>query len=147
MADADTGGVEPVKIYENTFRLEPTEEQRFKPSVAVNAMKETLEASMSYTLEKDEGGQYVWEYDREEAADVAKEVSQECTARVKAALGEQPRYKLICHVVVSENVQQSFRVSSRCLWDKAFDNCATAEWRHPGGKLIALAMCFALYYE
>ncbi|EOD11674.1 hypothetical protein EMIHUDRAFT_257370, partial [Emiliania huxleyi CCMP1516] len=118
MADADTGGVEPVKIYENTFRLEPTEEQRFKPSVAVNAMKETLEASMSYTLEKDEGGQYVWEYDREEAADVAKEVSQECTARVKAALGEQPRYKLICHVVVSENVQQSFRVSSRCLWDK-----------------------------
>ena len=35
--------------------------------------------------------QYVWEYDREEAADVAKEVSQECTARVKAALGEQPR--------------------------------------------------------
>ena len=72
--------------------------------------------------------QYVWEYDREEAADVAKEVSQECTARVKAALGEQPRswhparslavrpafgifsrrYKLICHVVVSENVQQSF---------------------------------------
>ena len=81
MADADTGGVEPVKIYENTFRLEPTEEQRsgdprsaagpygadadssalqatyrFKPSVAVNAMKETLEASMSYTLEKDEGG-------------------------------------------------------------------------------------------
>ena len=28
MADADTGGVEPVKIYENTFRLEPTEEQR-----------------------------------------------------------------------------------------------------------------------
>jgi hypothetical protein len=94
-------------------------------------------------------------------------------------------------VAITENIRQSLRIASRCLWDKEFDNCATAEWSHPGvryalwpavgyaappalsnapllpgcnwncsalsplsfpilvaqGKVMAVAMCFALYYE
>jgi len=110
-------------------------------------MKEVMADKMAYTLDKDKKGRYSWEYDHAETTDVAKEISHECMTKVKDLMGEALRYKLIFHVAITENIRQSLRIASRCLWDKEFDNCATAEWSHPGGKVTAVAMCFALYYE
>jgi len=95
---------------------------------------------------------------------VAKEISHECMTKVKDLMGEALRYKLIFHVcrlaffsapvlpsrvepainssptfaqvAITENIRQSLRIASRCLWDKEFDNCATAEWSHPGVRYI-----------
>ena len=46
---------------------------------------------------------------------------------------------------IGENNGQMIRSASRCLWDKAEDNSATATWTN--GRVWAVAMCFALYYE
>jgi hypothetical protein len=107
---------------------------------------------------------YAWEYDHAETTDVAKEISHECMTKVKELMGEALRYKLIFHVrwpaicpaliwpyrseqgfhppctlaqvAMTENIRQSLRIASRCLWDKEFDNCATAEWSHPGVRCM-----------
>mmetsp|Transcript_10450 Transcript_10450/g.28860 ORF Transcript_10450/g.28860 Transcript_10450/m.28860 type:complete len:139 (-) Transcript_10450:405-821(-) len=121
--------------------------RRFKPSAVVAIMQEVMADKMAYTVDKDKKGRYIWEYDHAETTDVAKEISQECMTKVKDLMGVTPRYKLIFHVAITENIRQSMRIASRCLWDKESDNCATAEWSHPGGIVTAVAMCFALYYE
>jgi len=147
MADEYSGEVKPIKVFENTYQTEPFDSQRFKPSAVVAIMQEVMADKMAYTVDKDKKGRYIWEYDHAETTDVAKEISQECMTKVKDLMGVTPRYKLIFHVAITENIRQSMRIASRCLWDKESDNCATAEWSHPGGIVTAVAMCFALYYE
>ena len=56
-----------------------------------------------------------------------------------------PRYKFIFQAQIGENNGQMIRSASRCLWDTDIDNCASANWTN--GRVYAVAMCFALYYE
>ena len=66
--------------------------------------------------------------------------------QMKAANNDAPpRYKFIFQATMGENHQQMIRCASRCLWDSEVDNCASAFWTN--GRVYAVAMCFALYYE
>ena len=65
---------------------------------------------------------------------------------MRVANGNQPpRYKLVFQATMGENNQQMIRHASRCLWDVDVDNCASASWSN--GRVYAVAMCFALYFE
>ena len=65
---------------------------------------------------------------------------------MKAANNDAPpRYKFVFQASMGENNNQMIRNASRCLWDDKEDNCASASWSN--GRVYAVAMCFALYYE
>ena len=59
--------------------------------------------------------------------------------------GNPPRYKLIVQATFGENMGHMVRSASRCLWDASTDNSASAHFMN--GRVYAVAMCFALYFE
>ena len=141
----DLPAVEPVKIYENTYRLEPADNEKFKVGRAKKIMDEVLAEKLAFTNDRDKKGRLAWTYDADECRELSQDIAAEILEKVKAASGEMPRYKLVCQATVGESNGQSMRVASRCLWDKDFDTCAETTWTN--NKVYAVAMCFALYYE
>jgi len=141
----DLPSVEPVKVFENTYIIGPLEHERFKTSAIEKIMGEVLKARMETTNERDAKGRLKWAYDGDEGSDLAKEICSECHDKVKDSMGETPRYKLIFNVSVGENNGQGARQASRCLWDRDLDSSATATWTN--GRVYAVAMCFALFFE
>ncbi|KFP78575.1 Tctex1 domain-containing protein 4, partial [Acanthisitta chloris] len=56
-----------------------------------------------------------------------------------------PRYKLVCHVVLGQQGQQSLLVASRALWDPETDSFASATFSN--ASLFAVATVHGLYFE
>jgi len=140
----DLPAVEPIKIYENTYRM-PSEATRFKKSSAEKIMKAVLEDKMAYTNERDGKGRFAWTYNKEEVDDVANEIVATCLEQIKEDAGPMPRFKLICQASVGESLGQSLRMASRCLWDEQIDSSASATWTN--SRVYAVVTCWALYYE
>ena len=148
MAD-DSLQVEPIKVYENTYLMAPMEQQRFKRSDCEAIMKKVLDEKMAVVNERDKKGRLSWTYDPEDAGDIIREIVQDCQANLLASMKEKqngalPVYKFIFQAQIGENNGQMIRSASRCLWDKAEDNSATATWTN--GRVWAVAMCFALHF-
>ena len=145
----DSLQVEPIKVYENTYLLEPPENQRFKRSEAEVIMKAVLDDKMQIVNERDKKGRLSWAYDPEDAGDIVREIVQDCQTKLIEAMKERnngapPLYKFIFQATLGEDQGQMIRSASRCLWDKAMDNSATAT--KTNGKIYAVATCFALYF-
>ncbi|KAL3932310.1 MAG: hypothetical protein SGPRY_000755 [Prymnesium sp.] len=145
----DSLQVEPIKVYENTYLMAPLEQQRFRRGEAEALMKKVLEEKLAIVNERDKKGRLSWTYDAEDAADIIREIVGDCQASVLASMKERqhgapPVYKLIFQAEMGENNGQMIRSASRCLWDKAEDNSATATWTN--GRVWAVAICFALYF-
>jgi len=141
--------VEPIKVYENTYLLEPMDNQRFKRSEAEAIMKKVLDEKLAVVNERDKKGRLSWTYDPEDAGDILREVVADCQTNLLAAMKERqngglPVYKFIFQTQMGENNGQMIRSASRCLWDKKEDNSATATWSN--GRVWAVATCFALYF-
>lgn len=47
---------EPIKVYENTYIMKPSDSQRFKRSMAEKIIKEVLEEKLAFTNERDKKG-------------------------------------------------------------------------------------------
>eukprot|EP00033_Pygsuia_biforma_P001103 GCRY01001255.1.p1 GENE.GCRY01001255.1~~GCRY01001255.1.p1 ORF type:complete len:140 (+),score=17.13 GCRY01001255.1:216-635(+) len=122
-----------VKVYENTYRMEPELNEKFIPSVVSAFMTEFLEDRLK--IEK---------YNPKKANELAKEVCNEITTKATTTLN-LPRYRLVFQVHIGENKGQGVKFSSRCLWDPSLDGSATASFKN--ASLFAVAMVFALYYE
>lgn len=140
----------PIKVYENTYLMQPSEAQRFKRTEVTKILEEVLQAKMEFCEERDKKGRLSYLFNSEEANMVVSEIVEECQKRViahmRTAINDQPpRYKLVFQAQFGENLQHIVRSASRCLWDAETDNCASASWSNP--KVYAVAMCFALYYE
>jgi len=146
---AEYGADEIVKVYENTYIMQPEDNQRFRRSAASKILKAVLDEKMEFTNERDKKGRLNYQYSTDEAAEVINEIVQECQKRVIEELREKtggpPRYKLVFQASFGENMGQMVRTASRCLWDADTDNCASASWDN--GRVYAVAMCFALYFE
>ena len=56
-----------------------------------------------------------------------------------------PRYKLVCHVLLSQQGQQSMLVASRALWDPESDSFASASFCN--ASLFAVATVHGVYFE
>jgi len=140
----------PIKVYENTYIMKPTDAQRFKRSEAAKLLQEVLDKKMEFTNERDKKGRLSYVFSQEDAAEVIAEIVQDSQKAVVAKMRESnndqpPRYKLVFQASFGENMGQMVRSASRCLWDAETDNCASASWSN--GRVYAVAMCFALYYE
>ena len=140
----------PVKVYENTYIMKPSEAQRFKRSAAEKVLHEVLEEKMAFTNERDKKGRLSFVYNSDDSGETIREIVEDCQkkviAQMRAANNDQPpRYKFVIQATMGENHSQMIRNASRCLWDSEIDNCASAYWTN--GRVYAVATCFALYYE
>lgn len=142
----DLPNVEPIKVFENTYKTGPDDSERFKASAAEVLMQSVLHDKLyELTNARDKKGRLTWEFSNDEGDDLAQEIVQDCHDKVKAELGETPRYKLLFQASVGELNGQALRMVARPLWDKDTDRCATATFTK--GHVYAVVQCFALYYE
>ncbi|XP_032236835.2 dynein light chain Tctex-type 5-A [Nematostella vectensis] len=115
----------------NTYRLEPG--KQFEVTVVQRIMREVFEEEI-----KD------LEYDAEKCAPLCKRLSDVVKARVKGL--QYPRYKIIALVYVGQKEGQDVRITSRCVWDTRFDNCA--QYAYEGlHDTYAVGMVYGIYQE
>eukprot|EP00164_Ancoracysta_twista_P002517 GFYU01003351.1.p1 GENE.GFYU01003351.1~~GFYU01003351.1.p1 ORF type:complete len:131 (+),score=38.23 GFYU01003351.1:109-501(+) len=123
---------EPLKTFENTYRLEPHKGKKFSSS----KIKEIITNVLNEMLEEKK-------YDPVEAPELSKKICDKIREQAKAL--ECPRYKLIVQATVGEIKGQTVRVASRCLWDTGNDNYASDSYRN--SSLWATAIVFGVYFE
>ncbi|XP_048762488.2 dynein light chain Tctex-type 5-like [Ostrea edulis] len=121
----------PVKL-QNTYRMHPKTKEKFDASSVEKMMKGVLESYLDGET-----------YEHKMCANLAQNLSDVIKSRVKD-LGFH-RYKLVCNVLIGENVRQAVMMTSRCLWNSETDNFAQAQFSK--GKLYAIATVFATYFE
>ena len=129
----DTCPLPKVIEYENNYRMEADETERFKVGHAKKIIRHMLEVALK--------GE---EYNAEEAKHLCCSVSN----NIKNSLRFQqamPRYKLICHVTIGQKLGQEIRVASRTMWDQEHDNYACVTYEN--ASLFAVAVAFGVYFE
>ena len=117
---------------ENTYRMEPHEEKKFNIKRVEDSMSCILECFL-----KD----YVYN------PDTVGKIVLDLSTRIKQAIKDMnfERYRLISSVTVVENQNQGFQSGSRFLWDAKIDTHAEAHYTD--GKILAVANCYAVYFE
>ena len=91
-----------------------------------------------------------WIEDWTDFADDVEVLSKDIADKIKGACKDilgmpHSRYKLIVQVTIGQTKDQGVRIVSRCLWDTATDNYASATYRGP--HVWASALVFGLYTE
>ncbi len=118
--------------FENTYRLEPREHERFYPS----KVKACIESVIVTNL-KDKT------YEHSSAKDLAMDISNQIK---KAVTGLNiPSYKIIVQTVIGEISGQGIRVASKCLWDDSVDNYAS--FTYSNSSLFCTGIVFGVYFE
>ena len=72
----------PIRVYENTYQMQPLEFQRFHRSAAEKLLKEVLEDKMAFTNERDKKGRLAFQYNSDDAAETIREIVEECQKKV-----------------------------------------------------------------
>ena len=98
--------------FENTYRLEPRETERFYPT----KIRDCIQAVVTRNLEGKE-------YDHPEAKRQAETIVNEIRAALKTF--PIPAYKIIIQSVIGQVAGQGVRIASKCLWDTPNDNYST----------------------
>mmetsp|Transcript_15132 Transcript_15132/g.31990 ORF Transcript_15132/g.31990 Transcript_15132/m.31990 type:complete len:106 (-) Transcript_15132:150-467(-) len=75
---------------------------------------------------------------------LTKEISDKIKQKCKAELNI-PRYKIIVQVTIGQMKNQGVSVGSRCLWDTATDNYASARFQNQ--YIWASAVVFGIYTD
>jgi len=83
------------------------------------------------------------QYEALKCAGMASQLSDVIKERVKDL--KYFRYKVVCFVMIAQNTGQSFQMGSRCIWDAAIDNYASAEYAN--SSLFAVAIIHVVYCE
>ncbi len=121
----------PVKL-QNTYRVEPKEDERFNSSRVEKALHSILESFLA-----DE------KYDPKKSSTLAQSLTNHVKDRVKEM--HFPRYKLVCSVMVGQGVTPSMQFASRSCWNPSTDAYACAAYQN--GSLMAVATVYGLYFE
>lgn len=120
------------KQLENTYRTDPKDGTKFQCKKAEEIIQHVLEG---YLKGKP--------YDPKKFANLSKSLAELIKERVKASGLE--RYKIVAHVMILENQDQSMRHVSRCLWNKETDSFATATFSTK--EFMAVGSVFATYFD
>jgi hypothetical protein len=118
---------------ENTFQLEPKEDERFLPGAVRRIVQDVIQEKLENST-----------YEHISAQSTAVEVCGLIRQRIKSQL-KIPRFKFAVQVVLAENKGQGLRVCSKALWDDQYDNYST--YTYTINNLIAVAMVFGCYFE
>ena len=126
----------PAKVkLQYTYRTEPNEDERFQAYKIEPKLYDLLKDALKGK-----------KYNSIQSGTYSKELSQDIMRETRLLMNNaSPRYKLVAHVVIGEPTGQDLRVGSRCIWDSAFDNTATAVYKND--SLFAVATVFAIYFE
>jgi hypothetical protein len=118
--------------YENTYHLGPKEDEKFSVTQVQVIIDEELNKKLTGRM-----------YNSDECKELTQDLSDLIKKRVKE-LGFR-RYKILCCVVIGQNVDQGADGTSRCLWDASVDTVATAKFKN--SSLFAFANVFGVYFE
>ena len=118
--------------FENTYRLEPKETDRFYPSKVRSEIERIIKGHL---MDK--------EYDHVQAKTMAEKLADE----IKSTIKQQniPNYKIVVQTVIGENKGQGVKVASKCLWDDLNDNYAS--FTYTNTSLFCTGIVFGIYYE
>jgi hypothetical protein len=75
---------------------------------------------------------------------LSKDIADKIKEKIKSTLNI-PRYKLVTQVTIGQSKDQGVRITSRCLWDTATDNYATASFQNQ--HIWASVIFFGLYTD
>uniref|UniRef100_A0A8C5TPE6 Tctex1 domain containing 4 n=1 Tax=Malurus cyaneus samueli TaxID=2593467 RepID=A0A8C5TPE6_9PASS len=116
----------------NTYRMGPEEGCKFNVERVQRVLEGTLASALESTVYSPQG-----------SAPLAQSLTELLQSRAKQVV--PPRYKLVCHVVLGQQGQQSLVVASRALWDPENDSFASATFSN--ASLFAVATVHGVYFE
>ena len=123
----------PPKKLENTYRVEPAEDKRFRPGDVSRVCERVMEKVLTGIR-----------YDKEDCPRLACSVSEIIREEVKSL--QMPRYKLVVKLLMGPASGASeLKVASRSVWNPENDNFASATFQSK--DLFALALVFGIYFE
>ncbi|XP_001381627.1 dynein light chain Tctex-type protein 2 isoform X2 [Monodelphis domestica] len=116
--------------YANTYRMEPY--QKFQAQRVQKKVQQILTDRLHKV-----------KYNEETFSSLSVELAD----RILAAVKEFPftRYKYIVKIILIQKTGQSINISSRWIWDVAWDTWLEA--KHEAESYVALALVYALYCE
>ncbi|NXS84370.1 TC1D4 protein, partial [Erpornis zantholeuca] len=117
---------------ENTYRMGPDKGCKFNAEQVQRVLEGTLASALGTTVYSPQG-----------SASLAQSLTELLQSRAKEVV--PPRYKLVCHVVLGQQGQQSLVVASRGLWDPETDSFASATFSN--ASLFAVATVHGVYFE
>ncbi|NXX82517.1 TC1D4 protein, partial [Urocolius indicus] len=117
---------------ENTYRMGPDTGCRLN----AGRLQRVLEAALASALES-------MVYSPHGGAHLAQSLAELLQGQAKEVV--PPRYKLLCHVLLGQQGQQSLLVASRALWDPESDSFASATFC--SASLFAVATVHWVYFE
>jgi len=129
---SDGGLLHPMRQLENSYKLGPDDDKKFKTGKVEKVMKDVLREFLSDV-----------EYDKTLGQRMSKMLADTIKTRVKEF--RWTRYKLVVHVIIGENREQDVMAGSRFLWYEDTDTYASTKFSNK--SLFALAVCFGVYYE
>ncbi|RUS85678.1 hypothetical protein EGW08_006554 [Elysia chlorotica] len=118
--------------YENTYKMEPTENKTFSTARA----EQVIEGVFEHYLQGKN-------YDPKIFPRLIKTLTELIRDRVKMQGLE--RYKIIATVTMIQNKDQGIQLSSRALWNHKFDNYASVAYEGP--NYFAVGSVYALYHD
>ena len=117
---------------ENTFRLTPSDSQKFNATRVQRLVNDILENHLENV-----------KYEPSRCKELVQVLSDEIKTRIKSIIYK--RYKLIVNLTIGQNIGNSIIIASRSLWNCDTDNCCTAQFKN--GSLYAIATIYAAYYD
>lgn len=131
-SDISDGLLAAPRQVENTYKVLPDDERKFKPGKVKRVMEDVLKEFLTDV-----------EYEKTLGQRMSKMLSDTIKSRVKEF--KWSRYKLVVQIVIGENREQDIRAGSRFLWFDETDTYASTTFVNK--SLFALAVCFGVYYE
>ncbi|NXS24147.1 TC1D4 protein, partial [Mystacornis crossleyi] len=117
---------------ENTYRIGPDKGCKFNAEQVQRVLERTLAGALGTAV-----------YSAQGSAPLARSLTELLQSQAKAVV--PPRYKLVCHVVLGQQGQQSLVVASQGLWDPETDSFASATFSN--ASLFAVATVHGVYFE
>ncbi|NWW92985.1 TC1D4 protein, partial [Rhynochetos jubatus] len=117
---------------ENTYRMQPDEGFKFDAGRVQRVLEGALAGALGTTIYSPQG-----------SAPLVQSLVELLRSRAKEVV--PPRYKLVCHVLLGQQGQQSLLVASRALWDPESDSFASATFSN--ASLFAVATVHGVYFE
>ena len=70
-----------------------------------------------------------------------------CSNAIKSAVKQynNPRYKLVCHVLLGELKGQGIQTASRCIWNEKTDNFVSVTYKNQ--SLYVVANVYGVYQD
>lgn len=122
----------PMKL-QNTYKLEPDPNERFKPDAVHHIIQEVLDECLD--------GE---KYNPTQCRNLTQMLTDLIKGRIKD-MNFSPRYKYIVTVTLGQDCNQGMSIVSRGLWNKDTDSYAEGVYAKDG--IFAVATVYACYYD